>query len=159
MSMYLKLFHGRVEGAPGATTYEGDALDDWGHCGPTFGPLTYVHTTYSTRVAIEFANDPDKVRMNELWIKNDVLQFAGHEYGDWSVYEADEPDLGCGSNPFFERCHGSDVCRVTDAQGATGEPTKILARDNVLISTGEHAQTLADRSLAGKEAKSKSGQS
>ena len=157
MSMYLKLFHRRVAGAPGATTYEGDAQDDWGHCGPTFGPLTYVHTTYSTRVAIEFANDPDSDTTLELrW---GCMQFAGHEYGDWSVYEADEPDLGCGSNPFFERCHGSDVCRVTDAQGATGEPTKILARDNVLISTGEHAQTLADRSLAGKEAKSKSGQS
>ena len=136
MSMYLKLFHGRVAGAPGATTYEGDALDDWGHCGPTFGPITYAHTTYGVHINIEFTKEDADRSLNIT--NGDVVSFNGHEYGDWSVYEANAPNLGCGSEPFFERCKGSDVCEATLTSPYHNITGEILARTNVLISTGEH---------------------
>jgi hypothetical protein len=128
MSMYLKLFHGRVAGAGSATKYDGTPLDDWGHCGPTFGPVTYVHTTYGVHMNIEYAKDEADRTLNIT--NGDVVLFDGHEYGDWSVYEATEPDLGCGSNPFYDRCHGSDVCLSNGVETVVG-------RKNVLIGTGE----------------------
>tara|TARA_R110000765_G_scaffold143892_2_gene245693 strand:+ start:358 stop:1116 length:759 start_codon:yes stop_codon:yes gene_type:complete len=127
MSMYLKLFHGRVAGAGSATKYDGTPLDDWGHCGPTFGPVTYVHTTYGVHMNIEYAKDEADRTLNIT--NGDVVLFDGHEYGDWSVYEATEPDLGCGSNPFYDRCHGSDVCLSNGVETVVG-------RKNVLIGTG-----------------------
>ena len=136
MSMYLKLFHGRVAGAPGATTYEGDALDDWGHCGPTFGPITYAHTTYGVHINIEFTKEDADRTLNIT--NGDVVLFNGHEYGDWSVYEANEPNLGCGSEPFFERCKGSDVCVPSLAVSRVRGANEGFSRTNVLISTGEH---------------------
>ena len=129
MSMYLKLFHGRVAGASGATRYDGQPIDDWGHCGPTFGPITYAHTTYGVHINIEYTKEDADRTLNIT--NGDVVFFDGHEYGDWSVYEANEPDLGCGSNPFFERCFGSDVCKLTD-------PYDGASMANVLIATGEH---------------------
>lgn len=49
--LYLRLFHGRDDA---------DAtLHDWGHNGPMFGPLRYVHATYASEIKFAFEDAAD----------------------------------------------------------------------------------------------------
>jgi len=81
MSVYLRLFHGRI--------HPDDHPEDWGIDGPVFGPLQYAHTTYAAYIHLANA---DK-ELGDLTIANgDMVYYNGHWYGDWSVF--DETVLG-----------------------------------------------------------------
>jgi hypothetical protein len=87
--LYLGLMHGY------ANDFDRREGDDWGINGPIIGPLEYVHTTYATRVGIEFF-DRERAQLYfgeksyceaELDIlRNNCLYFGGVEFGDWTVF-------------------------------------------------------------------------
>jgi hypothetical protein len=100
--LYLRLYHGR------ATPDE--QLEDWGSEGPVIGPLEYVHTTYMCDV--KFAAAPAVMdrffpEVIQSWrdagysnadgptcdwqfsIVNDLIEYRGTFYGDWSVFVAE----------------------------------------------------------------------
>lgn len=83
--MYLKLFHGRP------TTTED--MDDWGTEGPDIGPLHYAHTTYASEIKLMFERLEDAksfgfddVEGISLDIVNDLVEYQGVYYGDWSCH-------------------------------------------------------------------------
>jgi len=104
--LYLRFFHGR--------NAVDEKLDDWGFDGPTIGPLEYVHVTYMCDV--KFSATPEVMDrffpdiMAEWRSKgysnaagplcdwqfksaNDLIEYQGKYYGDWTVFVADpEPD-------------------------------------------------------------------
>jgi hypothetical protein len=83
--IYLGLFHGYINDD------DREEGGDWGIDGPVIGPLEYVHTTYATRVGIEFF-DRERAQLYfgycdvELDIRNNCLYFGGVEFGDWTVF-------------------------------------------------------------------------
>lgn len=100
--LFIHLYHGRK--------HPSDNLEDWGADGPIIGPLAYVHTTY--RCDVKFAASPDVMdrffptvmanwRAQGLsnfhgplcdWqfnVVEDMIEFDGVYYGDWSVFVAD----------------------------------------------------------------------
>lgn len=67
--VYIKLFHGR-------DTID-EQMQDWGYEGPTIGPFPYVHTTYASDI---------KCGENTVFkVINDLFEYEGKYYGDWSV--------------------------------------------------------------------------
>lgn len=76
MSVYLRLWHGRVP--------KDQELDGWGTDGPVLGPLDWVHTTYAHEVKL--GQDGDSVCT--LGVDEDLLYYDGVWYGDWSVMSA-----------------------------------------------------------------------
>lgn len=79
--MYLRLFHGREN--PGADMY------DWGFDGPILGPLNFVHTTYGDNIKVEFASGANRRGLEEnlhFDLFEDMIEFEGNYYGDWSVF-------------------------------------------------------------------------
>lgn len=92
--MYLMLFHGRS--APD------EQLDNWGSNGPILGPLCYVHTTYASSIAFEFATKEaalacgfDDQYDNEMQWSNELIHFNNVWYGDMSVFYV-SPEEGTG---------------------------------------------------------------
>lgn len=100
--LYLYLYHGRHAAD--------EHLDDWGFEGPTIGPLDHVHVTYMCDV--KFSAAPHVMDrffpevMNEWRVKGysnvagplcdwqlniveDLIEYQGKFYGDWSVFVAD----------------------------------------------------------------------
>jgi hypothetical protein len=77
--MYLHLFHGRMDPE--------EDMEDWGDDGPLFGPLQYAHVTYCSDIKLEMADgrQPEWLRFHE-----DMVEFDGVYYGDWSVYLGEE---------------------------------------------------------------------
>lgn len=68
-------------------------MDDWGFAGPVLGPLTYCHTTYMTHVRLRFTWGQDaRICCNsghlevDLAVVEDMIQFEGAYYGDWTVF-------------------------------------------------------------------------
>jgi len=104
--IYLHLYHGRHT--------VNEHLDDWGFEGPTIGPLEYVHVTYMCDVKFSapphvmdqffpevisewrakgYSNAADPLCDWQLNIVEDLIEYRGKFYGDWSVFIADlEPD-------------------------------------------------------------------
>lgn len=88
--LYLELLHGRSD--PDA------ALENWGFGGPVIGPLVWFHTTYLHTLRILFvdAEDAEKFGLpnnhgdcHHLAIHDDMIEFSGNYYGDWSVYNSE----------------------------------------------------------------------
>jgi hypothetical protein len=85
--LYLALFHGRSNA---------DAtMDDWGFNGPLIGPLEWVHTTYATHVRMKFLSNEDELLYfsepafpdgQDIFITDDLIEYAGNFYGDWTVF-------------------------------------------------------------------------
>lgn len=73
--MYLGLFHGR--------NAVDEELDNWGENGPVLGPLAYCHTTYVNHIRICGLTD---VEAQDLQIKEDMIEFEGKYYGDWTIF-------------------------------------------------------------------------
>ena len=71
---YLRLFHGRND--------PDQNMEDWGEDGPVFGPLEFVHTTYSFHLKLGLSDD----NCYELYCFEDMLYYDGVYYGDWSVF-------------------------------------------------------------------------
>jgi hypothetical protein len=105
-SLYLHLYHGRADPA--------DNLEDWGSDGPVIGPLAFVHTTYMCDV--KFAAAPDVMdrffpAVMAEWrergfsnvhgplcdwhftIVDDLIEYDGVFYGDWSVFVSDSGEV------------------------------------------------------------------
>lgn len=87
--LYLALFHGRDDPA--------QDMDEWGFNGPVIGPLRYLHTTYVSNLKLDFASwgamrryfeDGDPV----LWLKEDMIEYQGKYYGDWTVFHLPIPE-------------------------------------------------------------------
>lgn len=83
--LYLGLFHGRHDPR--------EHMSDWGFDGPAIGPLKWCHTTYASKIKIEFENAADAAEYFgvtqdpfELSVDADLLVFGGMYYGDWTVY-------------------------------------------------------------------------
>ena len=83
--MFLGLFHGRNS--------RKEDMDDWGFAGPVLGPLNYCHTTYMAYVHVQFVNGQDaRICCNsghldvDLEVVEDMIQFEGAYYGDWTVF-------------------------------------------------------------------------
>lgn len=76
-NLYLKLFHGRAT--------PNQEMNDWGADGPVFGPLSFVHTTYATRIHL---GAPDELgdTLGDLFIVDDLVFYDGMFYGDWSAF-------------------------------------------------------------------------
>lgn len=74
--LYLGLFHGRKS--------SDEELDGWGENGPVIGPLQYVHTTYVSHIRFCPVGEPDAI---DLKIREDMVEFHGMYYGDWTVFE------------------------------------------------------------------------
>ena len=67
-------------------------MDDWGFAGPVLGPLNYCHTTYMAYVHLKIVNGQDaRICCNsdhldvDLEVVEDMIQFEGAYYGDWTV--------------------------------------------------------------------------
>ncbi len=75
MSVYLRLFHGRVT--------PDEQLNDWGTDGPVFGPYDYVSTTYGCE--IRMGNNVENPC--ELSIIDGLVFYDGIYYGDWTVFD------------------------------------------------------------------------
>jgi len=105
-ALFLRLFHGRREPA--------ENPEDWGSDGPVIGPLAFVHTTYLRDV--KFAAAPEVMdrffpavmanwRARKLsnalgplcdWqftSVDDLLEYDGVYYGDWTVFLADPAEI------------------------------------------------------------------
>ena len=96
--LYLGLFHGRLDPA--------DAMDDWGFNGPLIGPLSFVHTTYTNHIKLDFENDCDAKRYLPqqtdyvLPVNEDMVFFKNRFYGDWTVFYVDESDCALPPDTF-----------------------------------------------------------
>jgi hypothetical protein len=77
--MYLQLFHGRK-------TVD-EQLEDWGTTGPLFGPLEFVHMTYSTDIKFAFTDRSKRDRW--LTSVDGLIYYDGYYYGDSSTFETD----------------------------------------------------------------------
>ena len=105
-ALYVRLFHGRRDPA--------ENLEDRGTDGPVIGPLEFVHTTYMCDV--KFAATPDVMdrffpavmadwRARKVsnfhgplcdWqfnIVDDLIEYDGVFYGDWTVFLADPAEI------------------------------------------------------------------
>ncbi len=101
--LYLRLYHGR------ATADE--QMEDWGSDGPVIGPLVSIHVTYMCHV--KFATTPDVMErffpdVMAQWrargvsnghgpvcdwqfnVIDDLIEYGGTLYGDWSTFLADD---------------------------------------------------------------------
>ena len=85
--LYLALFHGRVQ--------RDEAMDDWGFQGPIIGPLQWAHTTYAFHLRILFVDAAEESNYftdvhfpeaHDLLFGDDLIEYAGKFYGDWSVF-------------------------------------------------------------------------
>lgn len=92
--MYLCLFHGR-------DTAE-ENVDGWGYNGPCIGPLTGYHVTYNCTTRFRFVHDEDRERFFPgsdphdwifLPIVEDMFEFDGKFYGDWTLCPVPEPEI------------------------------------------------------------------
>lgn len=86
--LYLGLFHGRDNPE--------DDMEDWGFQGPVVGPLKAMHTTYGSTCRIKFVDVvaakkffPDFDYRDE-WVvlegTDELLEYEGKYYGDWTVF-------------------------------------------------------------------------
>ena len=82
--LYLGLFHGRHD--------RREPMSDWGFDGPAIGPLKWCHTTYASKIKIEFENAGDAAEYFgvtqdpfELSVDADLLVFGVMCYGDLTV--------------------------------------------------------------------------
>lgn len=103
MPLYIKLFHGRDD--------PNEDMDGWGYDGPTLGPVKFCHVTYLQDVKFDMRQAefeqafPEKiaewreagVQNGDMeWIGwhfnlvNDLVEFQGKYYGDFSVFEKEE---------------------------------------------------------------------
>lgn len=89
--MYLGLLHGRDDPE--------QQMNDWGFNGPMIGPLQWCHTTYACTIRIVFESALDGLRYfgeagtdHELELLDDLLEFRGKYYGDWTVYRVETED-------------------------------------------------------------------
>ena len=101
--LYLRLYHGR------ATPDE--QMEDWGSDGPVIGPLGSIHVTYMCH--LKFAAAPDVMErffpeVMAQWqasgvsnghgplcdwqfhVIDDLIEYGGILYGDWSTFLADD---------------------------------------------------------------------
>lgn len=85
--LYLALFHGRYA--------LNDQMNDWGFHGPLIGPLEWVHTTYASHIRLKFESREDERRYfndiafpdgQDLCTNDDLIEYAGKYYGDWTVF-------------------------------------------------------------------------
>jgi hypothetical protein len=83
MPAYIELFHGRTDPK--------EELEDWGHPGPIFGPLQFVHTTYARDIKFNYADESR--RGGWLNVTEDLVYYDGVYYGDWSVFTELRDDL------------------------------------------------------------------
>jgi len=105
-ALYMHLFHGRLDPA--------EATEEQGRDGPVIGPLSYVHTTYLCDV--KFAAAPEVMdrffpAVIAEWrergysnaqgpecewqfnIVDDLIEYDGVFYGDWSVFQAERAEI------------------------------------------------------------------
>ena len=88
--LYLGLFHGRNDPT--------DQMIDWGFNGPLIGPLTFVHTTYTSTIKLDFVSDNDARRYfpnqadHMLTVSEDMVLFDSKFYGDWTVFYVGDAD-------------------------------------------------------------------
>ncbi|MDF0491566.1 hypothetical protein PX699_16730 [Sphingobium sp. H39-3-25] len=105
-ALYLRLWHGRRDPA--------ENLDDWGSEGPVIGPLAFVQTTYMCDVKFAaapevmdrffpavmadwrqqgFSNVHGPVCDWRFTIADDLIEYDGVFYGDWSVFVSSPADV------------------------------------------------------------------
>jgi hypothetical protein len=96
--LYLGLFHGRNDPT--------DQMIDWGFNGPLIGPLTFVHTTYTSTIKLDFVSDKDARRYfpnqgdHMLTVSEDMVLFDSKFYGDWTVFYVGDADCALPPDTF-----------------------------------------------------------
>jgi hypothetical protein len=99
--LYLGLFHGRNDPT--------DQMTDWGFNGPLIGPLTFVHTTYTSNIKLDFVSDNDAKRYfpnqtdHMLTVSDDMVLFDSKFYGDWTVFYVGDADCALPPDTFRQR--------------------------------------------------------
>lgn len=111
-ALYLRLYHGRRD--PDAQ------LEDWGSEGPVIGPLAYVHTTYMCDVRFAaapavmerffpsviaewrergFSNASGPLCDWQFTVVDDLIEYDGVYYGDWTVFLASASEISDAAPP------------------------------------------------------------
>lgn len=183
--LYLRFFHGR--------NAVDEQLDDWGFEGPTIGPLSFVHVTYMCDIKFSaspevmdrffpdvmaewrakgYSNPVGPICDWQLSITNDLIEYDGKYYGDWSVFvadpEPDQPDDGSAQPPVpFERApvvqngeyidvvvRGTSlpICTVVDCGEAAQGNQRLLAAawNSYFRNCGINAVIHAESDLLGR---------
>lgn len=138
MAVYLRLFHGRE-------TLD-QHLDDWGTDGPVLGPLPYVQVTYCSEIKIGDDYEP-------IPIIKDLAKYKGVYYGDWSIFDEENPDV-TDFHPEEPEPRDTDYVvkyRIPNGDIVTIRDSKVLdlmhALSNLIKAhtgpDGEHQKTIA----------------
>lgn len=105
-ALYLHLYHGRK--------HPEENIEDWGSEGPTIGPLAFVQATYLSDVKFAaapevmdrffpaviaewrkrgFCNAAGPLCHWQFTIVDDLIEYDGVYYGDWTVFQATPSEI------------------------------------------------------------------